>query len=116
MSPKVLCVDDNSNVLAAVKRNSRKRFDIDTAEGGEIALAMMDRGGPYAVVVADMQMPGMNGIELPAKMRQKAPDTVRIMLTGNADQRTPRRCREPWARLSVPEQALSLRDYGRGAG
>jgi response regulator RpfG family c-di-GMP phosphodiesterase len=89
MSPKVLCIDDNPNVLAALKRNLRKRFDIDTAEGGELALEMLDRDGPYAVVVADMQMPGMNGIELLAKMRQMAPDTVRIMLTGNADQRTP---------------------------
>lgn len=89
MSPKVLCVDDNPNVLAAFKRNFRKRFDIDTAEGGEIALEMIDHDGPYAVVVADMQMPGINGIELLARMRKKAPDTVRIMLTGNADQRTP---------------------------
>jgi response regulator RpfG family c-di-GMP phosphodiesterase len=89
MTSKVLCVDDNPNVLAALKRNLRKRFDLDTAEGGELALEMMDRDGPYSVIVADMQMPGMNGIELLTRARRKAPDTVRIMLTGNADQRTP---------------------------
>jgi response regulator RpfG family c-di-GMP phosphodiesterase len=89
MSSKVLCVDDNPNVLAALKRNLRKRFDIVTAEGGELALEIMDHNGPYAVIVADMQMPGMNGIELLTRVQRKAPDTVRIMLTGNADQRTP---------------------------
>jgi response regulator RpfG family c-di-GMP phosphodiesterase len=41
--------------------------------------------GPYAVVVADMQMPSMNGIEFLARVKEIAPDTVRIMLTGNAD-------------------------------
>jgi len=38
--------------------------------------------GPYAVVVADMQMPGMNGIQFLTKAEEKTPDTVRIMLTG----------------------------------
>jgi hypothetical protein len=45
MSTRVLCVHDDPNLLAALKRNLRKRFDIDIAEGGEAALAMMDREG-----------------------------------------------------------------------
>jgi len=49
-------------------------------------LNIVQRQGPYAVVVADMHMPGMNGIELLSKIREVAPQTVRIMLTGNADQ------------------------------
>jgi CheY-like chemotaxis protein len=61
---------------------------IDAALGGEQALAAMEAQGPYAVVVADMQMPGMNGIQFLLKAKEKTPDTVRIMLTGNADQQT----------------------------
>jgi len=45
----------------------------------------MQRMGPFAVVVSDMRMPGMNGAEFLAKAREKAPDTVRMLLTGHAD-------------------------------
>ncbi|MDB6033467.1 MAG: Hydrogenase transcriptional regulatory protein hupR1 [Verrucomicrobiales bacterium] len=88
MSTKILFVDDEANVLEGYQRNLRKRFAIDTALGGESALALMSKEGPYAVVVADMQMPGMNGVELLMQARINAPDTVRMMLTGNADQKT----------------------------
>ncbi len=88
MSERILCVDDDSNVLAAYKRALHRRFQLDTAEGGEEALAAVAAQGPYAVVVADMRMPEMNGVELLARLRALAPDTVRMMLTGNADQQT----------------------------
>jgi response regulator RpfG family c-di-GMP phosphodiesterase len=88
MSTKILCVDDDANILAGFQRNLRKQFSLDTAQGGAEALATIEKSGPYAVVVADMQMPGMNGIALLTKVQQIAPDTVRIMLTGNADQHT----------------------------
>jgi response regulator RpfG family c-di-GMP phosphodiesterase len=51
---------------------------------------MLNGRSPYAVVVSDMQMPGMNGVEFLTKLERSAPDTVRIMLTGNADQKTAR--------------------------
>jgi response regulator RpfG family c-di-GMP phosphodiesterase len=88
MSEKILCVDDDANILAAYQRNLRKQFTIDSAVGGEQALAAIETQGPYAVVVSDMQMPSMNGIEFLLKAKEKAPDTVRFMLTGNADQQT----------------------------
>src|SRR5438552_1794684 len=66
----------------------RPRFSIDTALGGEPALALIASQGRYAVIVTDMQMPGMDGVEFLMQARQKAPDTVRLMLTGNADQKT----------------------------
>jgi len=88
MSEKILCVDDDANILAAYQRNLRKQFTIDTALGGEQALAAIETQGPYAVVVSDMQMPGMNGIEFLLKAKERTPDTVRFMLTGNADQQT----------------------------
>jgi len=88
MSTKILCVDDDANILAGYQRNLRKQFAIDTAPGGEPALAQLARNGPYAVIVADMQMPGMNGVQLLTQVQKKYPETVRLMLTGNADQHT----------------------------
>jgi response regulator RpfG family c-di-GMP phosphodiesterase len=88
MSDRILCIDDDPNILQAYQRTLRKRFHIDIALGGEVALSYVVNNGPFAVVVSDMQMPGMNGVELLKRIKQLAPDTVRMMLTGNADQKT----------------------------
>src|SRR6266851_2891936 len=88
MNPKILCVDDEPNVLSAFERQLRKEFAVTTARDGAEALDLAARQGPFAVILSDMRMPGMTGVELLTRMRQAAPDTVRIMLTGNADQQT----------------------------
>jgi len=80
---KVLFVDDDDNILASVHRNFHKRYKLDVASGGPQALRAMEEHGPYAVVVADMAMPGMNGIEFLQKAQVLAPDTIRIMFTGH---------------------------------
>ena len=88
MTEKILCVDDDPSVLQAYQRGLRKQFHIDPAPGAEQALTAIDAQGPYAVVVSDMRMPGMNGIQLLSEVRQRAPNSVRIMLTGFADLQT----------------------------
>lgn len=88
MQEKILFVDDDANLLEGFQRQLRKQFSIETALGGEQALAAICSRGPFAVVVADMRMPSMDGIQLLRKVRAVAPDTVRMMLTGNADQQT----------------------------
>jgi response regulator RpfG family c-di-GMP phosphodiesterase len=88
MVEKILCVDDEENILQAYQRSLRKDFQIDTAAGGERALELIASSGPYAVIVSDMRMPGMDGVQFLASARALAPETVRIMLTGNADQET----------------------------
>ncbi len=85
MAEKILCVDDELNILLSLQRQLRKRFHLESALGPEKALATIERDGPYAVIVSDLQMPGMNGLDLLAKVREMAPETVRIMLTGQAD-------------------------------
>src|SRR4030042_1805929 len=45
-------------------------------------------GKPYAVIVSDLKMPGMNGIKFLSKVREMAPDSVRVMLTGFAELQT----------------------------
>ena len=85
MSEKVLFVDDDPNLLASCERNFRRQFTVETAAGGEAALEKIAAQGPYAVVISDRQMPRMDGITLLTRVREQAPDTVRIMLTGNVD-------------------------------
>jgi DNA-binding NtrC family response regulator len=90
MNTEILFVDDDPEVLAGFRRSLRKEFKIDTAEGGAPALALMRGRSPYAVVVVDMRMPAMNGVEFLMELEKTAPDTIRMMLTGNADQKTAR--------------------------
>jgi ActR/RegA family two-component response regulator len=53
--------------------------------GGVAGLTLLKQHGPFAVVVSDMRMPGMNGIEFLLKVQETSPDTVRVMLTGTSD-------------------------------
>jgi response regulator RpfG family c-di-GMP phosphodiesterase len=85
MPEKVLFVDDDPNLLASCERSFRRRFPVETAEGGEAALQKIAERGPFAVVVSDRQMPGMDGIQFLSLVRQRAPDTIRMLLTGNVD-------------------------------
>ena len=85
MADKVLFVDDEVDVLDGLRRTLRREFEVHIAVGGVQALAMIEEHGPFPVVVSDMRMPGMSGAQLLAKVRQLAPDTVRILLTGYTD-------------------------------
>ncbi len=88
MKDKVLLVDDEAMVLAGLKRQLRNHFSIDTALSGEEALKQVQENGPYAVIVSDYMMPGMNGVEFLSHVKKTNPDTVRMMLTGTADMPT----------------------------
>ena len=88
MTERVLFVDDDPNVLAAYRRALRKCCSLVTAEGGEQGLAALKADGPFAVVISDQQMPGMDGVSFLREAKTAAPMTVRMMLTGNADQQT----------------------------
>jgi response regulator RpfG family c-di-GMP phosphodiesterase len=82
---RVLFVDDEPNVLASARRQFRKDFEVHTAGSGSEGLATLAAAGPFAVVVSDMRMPGMNGAEFLAEARRLAPDTVRMILSGQSD-------------------------------
>ncbi len=85
---RILCVDDESHVLDSFRRILRRDFDLNTATSGVDGLRLMEQNGPYAVVVSDFKMPGMDGVQFLTKAAEIAPDTVRIMLTGQADEMT----------------------------
>jgi len=88
MAEKILLVDDDNNILDGYRRSLSREFVMETAMGGEQALKLAADNGPYAVVVSDMRMPGMDGIQLLSKIKAQSPDTIRVMLTGHADMET----------------------------
>lgn len=82
---RILFVDDEADLLSVYQHALRNRFQLDTATSGEEALRLLTEQGPYAVVVADMRMPCMDGIQLLAHVGESWPDTIRIMFTGDPD-------------------------------
>ena len=82
---KILFVDDEENVLKAIKRQFHRQFKIETALGGEQGLELIERSGPFAVVVSDLHMNGMNGLEFLRDVHEKYSDTICVMLTGFAE-------------------------------
>jgi CheY-like chemotaxis protein len=85
MSERVLFVDDEPNVLDGIRRQLRNRLDIETATGAAAGLALIESKGPFAVVVSDMRMPEMDGARFLARVNQISPQTVRMVLSGQAD-------------------------------
>ena len=88
MRNRILLVDDDPNILNGYKRSLRKSFDVSTALGGREALEILTDNEAFPVVVSDMRMPEMDGIQFLEKVKEISKDTVRIMLTGNSDQET----------------------------
>ncbi len=88
MSKQVLFVDDEVSLLNGIERRLAGQFNLATANSGAAALDLMQSNGPFAVVVTDMRMPKMDGVQLIKEARSRWPDTVYIMLTGNQDQAT----------------------------
>ncbi|WP_156891755.1 HD domain-containing phosphohydrolase [Maridesulfovibrio zosterae] len=81
----ILFVDDEPNVLSSYRRILHSKFKILTALGGKAALDVLGSEPHVKVIISDIKMPEMNGIELLSKVRELYPDTVRMVLTGYAD-------------------------------
>jgi len=82
---RILCVDDEPNVLEGIARGLRRDYDITTAASAADALAVIGQHPAFAIVMSDLRMPGRDGISFLAEVHRVAPDTVRILLTGQAD-------------------------------
>jgi len=85
---KILLVDDERSILDGFHRQLRKNYNIETATSGHEGLEKIADSGPFAVIISDMRMPVMDGIAFLMEVHQTAPESVRMMLTGNADQQT----------------------------
>jgi CheY-like chemotaxis protein len=82
---KILFVDDEPAALKLYKHMLNGEFDIVTAPCGEDAIAMLDDQGPFAIVISDLKLQGMDGAQFLKRMQQLAPNTVRLLLTGRLD-------------------------------
>ena len=83
--PRVLLVDDEPHVLDGLRRNLARSFSVVTATGADEGLQRIANAGPFDVVVSDFRMPRQDGAEFLSQVRQQAPHTTRILLTGQAD-------------------------------
>jgi len=88
ISRRILFVDDEPKILQGLERQLSGRFELRTVPGPVVGLQVLIKDGPYAAVVSDYRMPMMSGVEFLANAREKSPDTVRLMLTGQADLNT----------------------------
>ena len=81
----ILCVDDEPSILSALRRLFRaKGFQVRVAEGGQAGLDVL-ASEPIDLVISDMRMPEMDGVMFLEQVRQRWPDTMRLLLTGYAD-------------------------------
>ena len=81
---KVLIVDDELDFLETiVKRIRARNVEVSGVESGYLALEALDRSSPD-VIILDVKMPGMDGIETLREIKKKKPLTEVIMLTGHA--------------------------------
>ena len=81
----VLCVDDEENILRSLKRLLRNEgYRLLTASSGKEGLRILEENRVH-LVISDQRMPGMNGAEFLAQVKERYPDTIRICLTGYTD-------------------------------
>jgi DNA-binding NtrC family response regulator len=86
--PTVLIVDDEENARVGLGHSLRGQgYQLQFADGGEAALEVL-KANRVDVVISDQRMPGMTGLELLTLVRDRYPDTVRIMLTGETNLET----------------------------
>ncbi len=84
----ILCVDDEINVLRSLKRLLRNEdYHLITANSGEEGLAVLAEE-EVSVVLSDQRMPGMTGTEFLSIVKEKYPESVRVVLSGYADAAT----------------------------
>jgi response regulator RpfG family c-di-GMP phosphodiesterase len=85
MSERVLFIDDEPQILEAIRLTMRKRLDVRIASTPADGMRVLLDEGPFAVVVSDMRMPQMNGAQFLSRVREASPESVRMILTGQAD-------------------------------
>ncbi len=81
--PPILVVDDEENVRTYLKTLLElKGYEVVLAEDGESALRRLQEGGGYALIILDIMLPKMDGLEVLARIRKLTKQTPVIMLTG----------------------------------
>jgi DNA-binding NtrC family response regulator len=81
---KILCVDDEPNIVRALQWLLQKDFEVVTANSGQDALALVKQHD-FDVVISDQRMPVMTGVEFLREVKRVSPRSMRILLTGYSD-------------------------------
>jgi putative two-component system response regulator len=110
---RVLVVDDEEPIRNALKRYLTKRgFDVLTAGSGEEALTMLRRHDEIALILCDIRMPGISGVDMVPQALETSPDLAILMLTAVNDATTAALCMQRGAQdyLTKP---IELQELGR---
>ena len=118
MSVLILVVDDEPDVELLFRQRFRQdvragRFSMEFAQSAVAALQRItDIGGALILILSDINMPGMSGLELLPRARAARPDVPVIMITAYGDAETKRKALEGGARslLTKPIDFAALRD------
>ncbi|MEM9033018.1 MAG: HDOD domain-containing protein [Actinomycetota bacterium] len=87
-TPGILFVDDEPDLLAGLRsslRRLRRTYTFHFANGGDEAIRIL-RNEPIDLVVSDMRMPGMNGVQLLRHVKEHHPGAIRYVLSGEAEE------------------------------
>jgi two-component system OmpR family response regulator len=112
---KILIVDDEAGIRFSLEETlSRDGYQVTTAESGEAALACV-AAQPFDLVLIDLRLPGMSGMEVLTTLRQQAPDTAVVVLTAHASLETAVEALRQGAHdyLFKPCKTVELRDSVR---
>lgn len=82
--PVIMFIDDEQRVLKSMRAMFRRDYEVLLANSGAEALQLLETHD-VEVVVSDQRMPEMTGVEVLAEIKQRSPETIRILLTGYAD-------------------------------
>ena len=84
--PKLMVVDDEPNNLDLLYRTFRREFQVFRAENASLGIEILEKEGEMAVIISDQSMPDMTGVEFFIETKDSFPDTIRILLTGYAEE------------------------------
>lgn len=95
---RIVIVEDSVIVARPLRRVLERQFgepnyQVETYESAEAALEQAG-AGPIAVLISDLRLPGMNGLELIERIRQEAPGTPSIIMTAFGSSHIEERARE----------------------
>ena len=110
---RLLVVDDEEQIRSALTRYLVKRYDVQGASSAEEALEELRRNPEVALMVCDIRMPGMSGVELVPQALELSPDLAILMLTGVDDATTAALCMQRGA-LDYLTKPIELAEFGRG--